>query len=224
MFDELLPDFVASFSSLALPAEALLLESESEQSQSFAASRLKEFTHGRYCARQALASLGKPAVAIEVGESRQPVWPQGIVGSITHSQDFAAAAAGTTEQLAGLGIDCEQQGRLDEKIQKRISLPSEIEAAGSSGLAEYGSILFSAKESVYKCIWPTVRHFVGFKDVELTLDIASSSYTAKPANDKLCPSLLSGIQGRWLLVDGRVLTCALILSEDLLRPGTNTTD
>jgi 4'-phosphopantetheinyl transferase EntD len=46
--------------------------------------RRREFVTTRRCARQALAQLGVPPVPIRPGPGRAPVWPAGVVGSLTH--------------------------------------------------------------------------------------------------------------------------------------------
>src|SRR5688500_10573337 len=48
--------------------------------------RRREFALGRMHARRALGSLGYPDVCIGVRHDRAPLWPAGIVGSITHTQ------------------------------------------------------------------------------------------------------------------------------------------
>lgn len=52
------------------------------------AKRRNEFITVRYCARQALSVLGIPEVPILKGDKGQPLWPDGIVGSMTHTEGF----------------------------------------------------------------------------------------------------------------------------------------
>ncbi|MEV4420566.1 hypothetical protein AB0L40_11415 [Patulibacter sp. NPDC049589] len=47
-------------------------------------TRRREFVTGRACAHRALAALGVPVVPIMSGPNREPLWPEGVVGSITH--------------------------------------------------------------------------------------------------------------------------------------------
>ena len=55
-------------------------------------NRQWEFTAGRLCAVQAIRGLGGSETEIPVGERGEPIWPKGFVGSITHTQGYAAAA------------------------------------------------------------------------------------------------------------------------------------
>src|SRR5690242_5958922 len=80
------------------------------------AARRAEFAAGRSAARRALAELGIGPVALPVGERRMPVWPTGIVGSITHCVGLAAAAVAWADDLAALGIDVEPAIALDADV------------------------------------------------------------------------------------------------------------
>lgn len=118
------------------------------------AKRRGQFAFGRACAR---AALGKH-VAIAMGERGMPMWPAGYAGSITHTADRAAAAV---VQGGGIGIDLELLAdiRSFPELVDRVALPSERDLPAA--------VVFSAKESVYKCVYPTLRRFLEFTDVEL---------------------------------------------------------
>ena len=70
------------------PAEARCVERA-------AASRLQDFASGRYCARQALAKLGVHGFPLLAGEDRVPNWPEGFVGSITHTDGYCGRGGGS---------------------------------------------------------------------------------------------------------------------------------
>jgi len=59
------------------PAEASRLPRMSEK-------RRVEFVLGRACARRALARLGIHDFALRNDADRTPIWPEGVVGSLTH--------------------------------------------------------------------------------------------------------------------------------------------
>src|SRR5438045_3856440 len=67
------------------------------------ARRRRDFSAGRWCARQALAALGISPVAIPVGPNREPRWPAGVVGSIAHSHSHCAAVVALSRHVAALG-------------------------------------------------------------------------------------------------------------------------
>src|SRR5947208_1552294 len=70
-------------------------------------ARRREFRAGRLYARQALRGLGIPETAIPIGPDRAPIWPKGVVGSISHSRNLCAAVVGLSADYLGIGIDIE---------------------------------------------------------------------------------------------------------------------
>lgn len=89
--------------------------------------RRKEFATARRCAREALATLGAPSGALLAGERREPLWPAGVVGSITHCVGYRAAAVARSGDLASLGLDAEPNAPLPDKVLESVSLPVERE-------------------------------------------------------------------------------------------------
>lgn len=136
--------------------------------------RLAAYLAGRYCASRALHAAGCDGDApVAVGEAGGPVWPAGVVGSITHAAACAVAVVGSAARWRGLGVDCERvldAGDADEVV--RIALPEAdtVDVAGDRAIswAEFVTVGFSAKESLYKCLRPLVGEFFGFEDAQLT--------------------------------------------------------
>src|SRR5690242_16641698 len=91
--------------------------------------RRQYFAAGRAAARDALRELGVVHdVAIGRGASGEPLWPEGIVGAISHAGDFAVAVAGLRADYAGLGVDVEELShRLNPRIARLICRPDEME-------------------------------------------------------------------------------------------------
>ena len=89
--------------------------------------RRREFVTARRCAREALASLGQAPGPIGVGPSREPQWPAGLVGSITHTRGFRAAAVAPQSVVASIGIDAEQNEPLPDGVEKFVSVEGELE-------------------------------------------------------------------------------------------------
>lgn len=121
---------------------------------------------GRYCAQQALRGLGVADKQVYRADDGSPVWPEGIIGSITHTDTYAAAVVGRREAVEAMGIDSERilnpdalkavqslvvQARERELIQSR-TLPDEVSYA----------LVFSAKESVFKALYPFAKQYFGF--------------------------------------------------------------
>ena len=144
-----------------------------------------EFLRGRYCAQMAAEKLtGMKVSGIGINHDRSPQWPSGIVGSISHTGTFACAAVSNDYKLAGLGIDVEQkfEEEIVRQVEGEIVLPSEMrmyESFFKNDLEyrEYVTLIFSAKESVFKCLHPLTGTFFGFSDASIiSVDFAGRSF------------------------------------------------
>lgn len=130
------------------------------------AKRRAEFLAGRWAARHALASLGVDA-APGRNEDGSPRWPAPIVGSITHGAERALCAVARARDVRGLGIDVERLMSPAAKDELRARICSHDERAVlAQGLFapehHLVTLAFSAKESLYKCLYPLVGHFMDF--------------------------------------------------------------
>lgn len=124
--------------------------------------RRAEYSSGRRVARRALSLLGVRDRAV-TARGRVPVWPCGIVGSITHSRTLASAMVGRGNDVAGIGVDLELEGRVTDQIAERVLLPRERVVEGG-----WPTMLFAAKEAVYKAVNPLVGEYLAFADVEIS--------------------------------------------------------
>ena len=135
-------------------------------------NRQREFLAGRWCARQALQCLGVGSTDVAMAENRAPIWPDGVVGSITHSCGFAAAAVAWAADIAALGIDSEKiidpAAAYDVADVCMVDEPTLFKAAHGRSFCEFCTFVFSAKESVFKCLFPLMRKFLEFSDVRIT--------------------------------------------------------
>ena len=102
------------------PGEESLIENAVE-------TRRREFVTARRCAREALASLGRTPGPITAGPRREPRWPVGLVGSMTHTDGFRAAAVARQSVVASIGIDAEQNESLPAGVEKVVSVDGELE-------------------------------------------------------------------------------------------------
>lgn len=169
--------------------------------------RRREFALGRQCARAALGRLGFPPVSILPGPKRQPMWPAGVVGSITHCSGYCAAALARRADLPGLGIDAELARPLSEGVVERIARPEEREwvATQPASGTPWEMLLFSAKESVYKAWFPMTGTWLGFEDVRIDVDAAAQSFAAYLT----CAGGPRVFHGRYRIHEGRILTAAI---------------
>lgn len=128
--------------------------------------RQNEYFATRHLARQALAAFDVPAVAILNHPDRSPRWPEGIMGSLTHTDSWCGVAvARTGGEIVGLGIDMERLNSVSPEVARRILSERERHLATDVEVA----LRFSAKEAFYKAIYARVQRYVGFAEVEIDL-------------------------------------------------------
>jgi 4'-phosphopantetheinyl transferase EntD len=137
------------------------------------------------------------------------VWPDGVVGSITHKGRYRAAAVARASELAGLGIDAELDEPLPAGVLETIASPRELEEvqrllAERPGLA-WDRLLFSAKEAAVKATQPLLAGAAGVRAVEVRLD-AAGSYSATLAGSR--GDLRDAIEGEWIGAHRLLLTVA----------------
>ncbi len=135
-------------------------------------NRQKSFLLGRKAALLALIKIGVAAPVLR-GSSDEPIWPDGVIGSIAHSREFAICVVTKSDSFRGIGIDLEcSDNNFNLNIAKRICTASEIENLPNDEIERADRLLkiFSAKEAYYKAVFPTLKKFLGFRDVELIWD------------------------------------------------------
>lgn len=165
--------------------------------------RKREFITGRRCAREALGLLGEKPVAIGVGERREPLWPAGIVGSITHCAGYRAAAVGRAEDVAAIGIDAEPDAPLPEGVRDVVM--SEAEGALLTG-ENADRVLFCAKEAIYKAWFPLTRRWLGFEECHLTIDARTFVGRILVDGSRIDGGApLTELSGRYLRANGLIL-------------------
>lgn len=136
--------------------------------RSAVARRQVEWIGGRLCAEHALERLGMFHCGVPRGPQGAPLWPPGIAGSITHTDNAAYALVASRSDGAGLGIDSEPL--VDESAQSAVAslccCPSERAAwLGGTDCRLRTTLLFAAKEAFYKAAWPAVGRFIDFDEV-----------------------------------------------------------
>jgi len=133
--------------------------------------RRLDYLAGRLCAEQALCRLGCSDCAIRRLPSGEPYWPAGFVGSITHTDAVAYAVVAVRDGEFGIGIDSEGVLAADSVVAVSQVCCSAEEMAlvppGQDAEALVATLIFSAKESVYKATYPVVRQVVEFSAVEV---------------------------------------------------------
>jgi len=206
---ELTPKGVASACLDPRSFQGTLFPEEAAAVANAVPRRRAEFIAGRGCARQALVQLGQPAHTIPSGQDRAPIWPEGIVGSISHCDSLAiAVVARRADGFLSLGVDIEAASPLEAELIESICTPAErqnLASAGDAGLL--AKTIFSIKESAYKAQYPLTRTMLEFHEVEVKLDLAAMRFSAVVAG---CPQSLTG---QFRIEAGYILTLTCITSE-----------
>ena len=214
MFTSLFPENISFFcSNFSVPPVFPILPEEEELLKSLSSTkRQTEFFKGRACAHQALAKFNLELEPIlKNTDTREPRWPAEIRGSITHSGEYAAAAVGMADDFSGIGIDLECLSRVvDFNISRHVCVEKELDwlKSLSPDQATRGlRIIFSAKESIFKCLFPLSKTHLYFKDATVIVDEANSEFNFTLSRE--CPGVTeAGFQhsGKFLIIEKMLLT------------------
>ena len=138
--------------------------------------RLAEFYAGRRCAALSLQRRGFLDTVVSPSETplMPPTWPIGAVGSISHSRNIAVSASARRSDIQCLGVDVEDVVTEKEarEMTEVVMMPGEFEQ-NDGFLPTYSqlfTLLFSAKECVYKGIFPVAQIEFSFLDISIQLD------------------------------------------------------
>jgi 4'-phosphopantetheinyl transferase EntD len=156
---------VAGDASLLAPEEAAIVANAVPK-------RVGEFAAGRLCARRALGELGIANFALKAAGDRQPIWPEGIVGCITHTEGMYAAVVAEHRLLRAIGVDTEAAASVKPALWPRILVAAELDWLASlerRARAAAATLIFSAKEAAYKCQYPLTGERLSFSDLEVTV-------------------------------------------------------
>jgi 4'-phosphopantetheinyl transferase EntD len=213
VIETLLPKEVACVALRGDDPDAELLSEEQVQLGRAVESRIREFATARSCARRALAILGLPPGPIFRGSKREPLWPDGVVGSITHCRGYRAAAVALAKDIITIGIDAEPDEVLPDGVAQRVLVTEErVWLAHAPPGVHWDRLIFSAKESVYKAWFPLTRRWLDFDEAAIAVDPCAGTFSAR----LLVPAPLvdgrtvAGFDGRFLVQDGLVLTAIVL--------------
>ncbi|MGH8032931.1 MAG: 4'-phosphopantetheinyl transferase family protein [Luteimonas sp.] len=164
--------------------------------------RQAEYFFGRLAARRALAHAGLSAAQaqadIGIGAAREPRWPAGVIGSISHTRGLAAAVALVPGPRRGVGIDLEQV--VDEAAGAAL-LGTVVDAAelalvhslaGAYTANALLTMVFSAKESLFKGAFAAVGRYFDFSAARLVALDTDRGHLRLRLTEHLCPQFAHG--------------------------------
>lgn len=170
--------------------------------------RKAEFGDARWCAHQALSELGATGPVLR-GERGMPLFPDGFVGSITHTQGFRAAVAAPYSSVRSIGIDAEPADALPDGVFDAIARASEVPQMSklvAAGVTCPDRLLFCAKEATYKAWFPMTQRWLDFDQAEISLRADGTLISYILAR----PTPVPFIEGRWVIRDGYVIVSTVV--------------
>jgi 4'-phosphopantetheinyl transferase EntD len=132
-----------------------------------------------------------------------------VIGSLTHTDQFCAVVVTRAPGYRALGIDAEAEQRLDPPLFERVLTARELEGLAQLSEGErrrIATLLFSAKEAFYKCQFPLTGKFLGFHDVELSLDRTRRRFEVKVLASLEALPPTRDFDGRFDFHEGHVVT------------------
>jgi enterobactin synthetase component D len=177
-----------------------------------------QFLAGQYCARASIEALtgSGAAEAPQRDADGCPVWPRGLVGSISHTTGFATAAVASTREARGLGVDAEpvMSGEAAAEVARLVALDDEtrlVRLAAGITAVEALTLVFSAKESLFKALYPPTRRHFDYLDCEIVrLDPEARRFAVRLRMPLDAVFGGSNFGGRYELIGGEVRTGVLL--------------
>ncbi len=177
---ELLPSTVAVSTSDPRKGWSGLHPDEVPATATMGTLRRLEYTAGRKAAHDAMDQLYVYDQPVVNGLDRAPVWPNGIVGSISHTNDYCIAVAAYHQDIHAMGLDIEPKRVLDADLIHEICNRDERAWLAKQPADQQGylaRLIFSAKECAYKCQYPLTKKLFGFKALSIGINLNEATFT-----------------------------------------------
>jgi 4'-phosphopantetheinyl transferase EntD len=161
------------FFTTAFLSSAVLTPREHSLVSNWSEKRIIEFSTGRYCARKTLKALGLEHHDLLIGDSREPLWPESVTGSISHCENLVGAISAKKDKVRALGLDIEIVGKVERELWDLVFTTTEqnfLKELKPESAALFSTVIFSAKECFYKLQFPLTKTYIDFKDVEISIN------------------------------------------------------
>ena len=177
--------------------------------------RKREFRAGRNCAHDLMNSAGIQCDALLKGKQREPNWPAGWVGSISHTQGLCVVAIANQNRFRSIGLDVEQATPLGDDVRNMIcSAPEQdrlsrlaFTAGQEIASKPMDKVIFSAKESIHKTYFPLNYHTLDFLDAQVDIDVGSCSFEATILNPEPSSNVvIRTLRGKYCIDQSYVAT------------------
>lgn len=197
------------FYKIELPLDSLILSEmkswlNTDQSN-YNEKRKQEYLAGRYCAIKAFEKVGVTLTELEFDKNRAPLWPKDYCGSISHTKKYAISVISKNLKSVGVDLEIIISAERFHKIKKMFCSEKEYELI-TPNIELYGTLIFSAKESLYKLINPLTKKYFGFKDATL-ISISNNEFTLElKSNIEIVKEYNGQYTGKYQVFDGHILT------------------
>lgn len=197
-------------------ADAPLHPAEEAQiaTRNMAREREREFRAGRFCAHRAMAGLSGRNEPVLTGPDRAPIWPTGLIGSITHCAGYCAAAVAYAGDFRSIGIDAELWRNFPTEVAKDIASDDELNQSTLASLDRRLALalVFSAKESIYKSVNPIIKTFFDFHSVSIRLSTEDCSFKIDTTTIGQLHGLKNNLFGKFVN-DGNMVICGATVAH-----------
>jgi len=218
LIDSLFPTEVVTEEAHPMCLRGTLYPEEEAYLRNALPKRRWEFTAGRLCSRRALTQFGIENFPLLVGNNREPIWPTGIVGSISHTEGYCGVAIARKTDVQSIGLDVECIGKLQKDVWKQICTQQEVSWINSLPSDERQinvALVFSAKECLYKCQHTISRQWLGLHDVMISVNHDIREFRVRfTINNPFAAK--TRLNGRYFFYDGYVFTGMTIRDSDIL--------
>ncbi|MBY5768552.1 4'-phosphopantetheinyl transferase superfamily protein [Rhizobium leguminosarum] len=194
---------------------------EADHVSAAVAVRKREYVAARSAARRAMSELQLPLGSIGRTNTGAPIWPAGVIGSLSHGAGDAIAVVGSRSNVLTVGIDLEAAIPLPAEIASSVVMPEDQDAAANLSLHHpkcWQMVIFSAKEAFYKAFHQCTADLIDFDAVFLQFNLDEAGYSGDfhcvARDDRLnSRGLLQRLSGRWLVHSGRIYTAILAIKN-----------
>lgn len=178
-----------------------------------APARRREYTAGRIAAHEAMGQVSTTQEPVIRGQDRSPIWPAGIVGSISHSKKHSIAAVASADDVQSLGVVLEPDVELEPYMYREVCSPEEMKWLEQQPFDRRGNLaklIFCAKGCTYKCQLPLTRRLLWYNSLQIQIDQSTTSFSATFSQS--AGTFCSGdrLTGRFFVGQGVILTTLII--------------
>jgi 4'-phosphopantetheinyl transferase EntD len=170
-----------------------------------------------------LARLGVRDFPLLVGADRGPVWPAGVIGSLSHCGDFCGVAVARRGFVVGVGLDVERVRALSDRVASIVCTAGELARLNGmppSSSVPWTMVVFSAKESVYKCFRPLAQSWLDFHDVEIDFAPETGTFSARILRTRgtdgvSAAPMIASLRGRFACDESHVFAGVTLTAPEL---------